>query len=376
MRKSKNCLTGVTEDFENLPIIKNIPAFNGVTDSLQTEDFLYDLKFEISKKNGLIQLKELPDLSVVYQQQTTSAVTGRLWQLHHEEFSNFLLKYKVKNIIEFGGAHGYLAQITRNKADINSWSIVDPVPSVEGDYPLVIKGFFDPKIHINPETDAVVSSHAIEHLTSPWQTISEIYQYTSKHTKFICSIPNLNVWLENCQPNSLNFEHTYLLGESHFEQLMSSFGYALIDKYYFSEHSIFYCFQKMEGLPHPCELDNRYEINLQLFEKYSSYYSLEVDKLVSKISKINYTKLYLFGAHLFSQFFISNGLCDHVKITGILDNNEDKHGKRLYGSNLICNSPNVLKALDRPLVVVKAGAYTDEISKQLLLLNPNCTIIN
>jgi hypothetical protein len=83
--------------------------------------------------------------------------------------------------------------------------------------------------------------------------------------------------------------------------------------------------------------------------------------------KINTTKqpVYLFGAHVFSQYLLSFGL-DTTHIIGLLDNDPHKHGKRLYGTELQVYAPEVLRNLDNPLVILRAGVYNVEIKSQIL----------
>ena len=91
-----------------------------------------------------------------------------------------------------------------------------------------------------------------------------------------------------------------------------------------------------------------------------------------KLDKIG-GPVYLFGAHVFAQYLIQMGL-DVTKIVSILDNDESKQGKRLYGSNLSVESPRVLEGVESPQIILKAGVYNDEIKKDILE-NINATAI-
>ncbi|ECL3285014.1 SAM-dependent methyltransferase, partial [Campylobacter jejuni] len=73
----------------------------------------------------------------------------------------------------------------------------------------------------------------------------------------------------------------------------------------------------------------------------------------------------LFGAHLFGQYLIFQGL-NTEKIINILDNNLIKQEKRLYGTKFIVKSPKILKDQDNSLVILNAGVYNDEIEKDIL----------
>ncbi|EAJ6851483.1 SAM-dependent methyltransferase, partial [Campylobacter jejuni] len=85
--------------------------------------------------------------------------------------------------------------------------------------------------------------------------------------------------------------------------------------------------------------------------------------------------VYLFGAHLFGQYLIFQGL-NAEKIINILDNNPSKQEKRLYGTKFIVKSPKILKDQDDSLVVLNAGVYNDEIEKDILEnVNKNIRIL-
>ena len=99
------------------------------------------------------------------------------------------------------------------------------------------------------------------------------------------------------------------------------------------------------------------------------------------IEELNYdmnqskSKVFLFGAHIFSQYLIEFGL-NINKINCILDNDSQKQGKRLYGSKLYVKSPKVLKEIDEPIIILKAGTYNDEIKEDILKnINPKAKFI-
>ena len=58
----------------------------------------------------------------------------------------------------------------------------------------------------------LVSSHVLEHLYSPIETLKTVIENTNTK-KIIFSIPNLHAYLNNKYVNVINFEHTYLLTE-------------------------------------------------------------------------------------------------------------------------------------------------------------------
>ena len=99
-------------------------------------------------------------------------------------------------------------------------------------------------------------------------------------------------------------------------------------------------------------------------------------KNILKINKNlnNKEKIFIFGAHIFSQMMLFNGL-NKKKIFGILDNDKKKINKYLYGTKFKIFSPNVLKQIINPCVILRAGSYNEEIKKQLFKINKGTIII-
>ena len=83
------------------------------------------------------------------------------------------------------------------------------------------------------------------------------------------------------------------------DNLLSEYGFKIIKKQYFEDHSIFYSAEKIDK---KVKVNyNNYNINKKNFSNYFGYY----EKIISKLNDILADeKYYLFGAHVFSQFLI------------------------------------------------------------------------
>ena len=114
-----------------------------------------------------------------------------------------------------------------------------------------------------------------------------------------------------------------------------------------------------------------YEENKNLFLSYVDYYKNSVSELNKCIKECvsQHKSVYVFGAHIFTQLLLNMGL-DLRNISGILDNDPNKQNKRLYGSSLVVESPAVLKDKNAA-VILKCGAYNDEIRRGILVMNQN-----
>jgi hypothetical protein len=105
-----------------------------------------------------------------------------------------------------------------------------------------------------------------------------------------------------------------------------------------------------------------------MFLDYLEFNTKIINNYNKQIKSFN-GKVFLFGAHVFSQYLLNQGI-DKTKIEGILDNSKIKQGKRLYGSSLIIFSPEILKDKKNVAVILRAGVYQDEIRKQISSINP------
>ena len=107
IHRNKDVITN-SKDMENLHTIKNFPILMNCVNTNIDDDIFTDLIWEINKKSGVIQLKTLIPLEILYKEQH-SGTTGKLWLKHHKEFSEFIHKYKPKSVLEIGGGHGILS---------------------------------------------------------------------------------------------------------------------------------------------------------------------------------------------------------------------------------------------------------------------------
>jgi hypothetical protein len=187
------------------------------------------------------------------------------------------------------------------------------------------------------------------------------------------SIPNLETMLQNKYNNCINFEHTIYFTEPYIEYFLNKYNFELVEKQYFrNDHSIFYCAKKVDNISSFILPEGLYNKNKSTFINYINHHSEDVIKINNIIDNTN-LPVYLFGAHIFSQYLISFGL-NTSKIVCILDNDIKKENKRLYGTSLISKSPKILKDVPEAIVILRAAGYNEEI-KNDILTNINSNII-
>lgn len=309
--KRVKCEITGSNDMEHLHTFKNFPVFMGCTNQDKKDDILHDMSWSISKSSGIIQLDELLPLDILYPEAHGAGIIGDLWLKHHLQFAEFISNYSPKSVIEIGGGSGILSKEYQKNNDIE-WTIVEPNPTpIDGVKAKFVKCFFDEKFKFNHEYDAILHSHVFEHIYHP--------------NIFVKHIAN-----------------------------------------FLDDHSIFYSFIKSEkSASQITRLDkNLYKKNKDLYLEYLCYHKKLVTKINKQIESSN-KDIFLFGAHVFTQYLISFGL-DVNKIKLILDNNPDKQGKRLYGTDLFVASPKVLKDNNNSSVILRSGVFNKEIKDDIL----------
>jgi SAM-dependent methyltransferase len=238
----------------------------------------------------------------------------------------------------------------------------------------IIKVFFNGDWVSNDKYDTVIHSHVFEHVHEPNVFMENLSSFMQNGSKLIFSVPNMQEMIKRKYTNRVNVEHTLLLSEPHIEFLLARHGFRLVAKEYFLEdHSIFYAAEKDSAIYHRPNLDGLYARNKKFYSEYLQYHEDLIADLNENVARYE-GDLFLFGAHVFAQYLINMGL-DTRSVISILDNDENKQGKRLYGTNLLVESPKVLKDRIKPVVILKAGVYNVEIRAEILQLINDSTVV-
>ncbi|MDP8218380.1 MAG: class I SAM-dependent methyltransferase [Candidatus Theseobacter exili] len=365
----KSILTG-QPNLERLYELKKFPVFIGCSESPQNNDLFEDMKWDICRDSGIIQLHNLIQLNIIYSGYHSEAIGG-IWSKHLEAFLCFLSEFRPNKILEIGGSNGTLALQYTKENKSAKWTIIEPNPAFKGNAEInVVSGFFGESeglITNFNDTDTIVHSHTLEHSYDPGKFIKSISSFLKIGGKSIFSVPNLYQYLKNRFINTINFEHTCFLTEPFIDYLLQRNQLKIIKKRYFEEHSVFYAVEKVNCLKIP-ELPNKHSEYKTLYLDCMLFYDEEVNRLNSLIDEFN-GDIFLFGAHVFSQFLIYKGLRSK-KIAKVIDNSKLKTGKRLYGTNLFVELPEITVGKKNIAVILKAGAYQEEVKKQLLEINP------
>lgn len=366
------CVFSDRKDLELLHCFERFPVFMGCVDHPPEADVYAKMSWWISRSTGSLQLNPLIPMKVLYSQSHGAGSVGALWHRHHSEFAKFVSEHDPGCVLEIGGGHGILAQNCLQLRPDVRWTIIEPNPTIPPDSKVrVIRQLFDAKFIIDEEVDTVVHSHLLEHIYEPLEFMAQLSRSLRQGKKHLFSVPRLQIMLERKYTNCINFEHTVFLTEPLIEYILLRNGFMVKEKRYFlDDHSIFYATVRDETATSIARLPNEYNRNRQIYMDYIQFHIDLVKGLNNKMLNQR-GDIFLFGGHVFAQYLLGFGL-DESRIQCILDNDPHKQGQRLYGSNLMVQSPKILHDVDNPVIILRAGVYNNEIKEDILnKIKPN-----
>jgi hypothetical protein len=332
-----------------------------------------DLIFTECIKCKTIQIKNLIDLEILYDKPHNHNIIGKTWIEHFQEFSYMINKFKKynDNVLEIGSPTD---KIEKNIDNYLNWILMDPNSEK---YPQTniksVNEFFSEKSKFNCKFDTIIHSHLLEHLYDPKNMLLKMSEVLTDDGNIFISIPNLHSYAFEILFLGMHFEHTYLINEINMLYLCNYCKLEIVNKQYYKKHSIFYQLKKTKQ-PHHMQLSLLNEFNLG----YKLLLLNKINEMKDMICNINIMinndnkNTYIFGCHSNTQSMLYFGL-NSENIKCILDNDSTKWNKKLYGYDLLCNSPETIKDEQNVIIICNIGSYTYEVKKQLIEIN-NCVV--
>ena len=335
-----------------------------------------NLSYGYCNKCNIIQLNELIELNVLYENGHNYQVVGDTWKQYFSQFTELLMPYiKKKNILEIGCPSG---KIANNCNDYNLWNIIDPNVKIFDNKKInSISNFFDEKSSFDFNIDVIVHSHLFEHIYDPISFLNNCYNILVENGYMIFGVPNMEYIMKNNISLffGVMFEHNIFYSVSNIIKMLEQTNFKIIDVSFYNNHSIFFKVQKTNSSGCKYTLTNNVfsTDNLNLKEQFMEnimYYDNRIKTWINYIDTKNDNKvIYIFGAS-YNTSLLLHKISNLINIKGILDNCVEKQGQYFYGYNYKILSPTILKK-ENAIVILKNGVYNEEIKKSLLELNIN-----
>ena len=355
----------------------DMPVFMGCTGSGVGSDILWNMRWGLSD-GGLLTVLNPPPIELVYPDQHLEPGVSNLWMRHHKSFADFFDEYSDSNdVLEIGAAHGMLASLIEESTPGRyNWLIIEPNPvNIENTPATIIQGWFPEALPIDVAIwPTIVSSHVLEHALDSYQFLAQCSSIQEVGDQLIISWPDMEKMAARTDLNMLNFEHLHYLPSETVINMLKSLGYEVEIAYEFEGHSIFLSARKKSSASNIEPFKNSQDESLI---DLAGRYKQTLNETVASFNEMSCDwsgEIWLFGAHIFSQFLISAGL-DTSRISGLLDNAPSKIGQRLYGTDLYVTSPLELTHKSNQLILLAAALYEKEIIQQFETLGLSDSII-
>jgi len=209
----------------------------------------------------------------------------------------------------------------------------------------------------------IILSHVFEHLYKPRQFIENIKK-ANVSTVFI-SIPDFDKLLKNESLQLIHSQHTYFVGIQHIQYLFSLYNYRCVVHHKLNTgflSNMFKFVRDLQYLEQPIP-----------FTYTALYKQIYVDK-INTISAIEIpVNSYIIPSGIYGQYFYYF-LKNKDNIIGFLDNNSQRHNKRLYGTNKLVYSP--ITIVTNATIIVCDCPYKEEIIAQLHAIHPSVRLIH
>jgi 2-polyprenyl-3-methyl-5-hydroxy-6-metoxy-1,4-benzoquinol methylase len=355
--------------------IAAVPVHMGCTDRPPADDVFCDQRWATCARCGSVQLSALAPLDLVYQSQHNAAVGG-VWARHHTALADFVAVRAPRTVVEVGGSSGALAREYAAAHDVASWTVVEPNPTFTPQPPIhLITAYVEEAGEVVAEADAVVHSHLLEHLYEPRAFLRGLREQLRADARMLLSVPNLPALLDQSGANALNFEHTYFFDEALLSWMLRDAGFTVEEPARFEQHSLFLA-ARPDAEPGAAGPPPDATGGARAFARFVAAARADAEALAARAEAFD-GPVYLFGAHVFSQFLIGCGFPSD-RAVAVLDNDPHKQGRRLYGTPLAVAALAVLAEVNPPTpsaaVIVRATHYTAEITEQLRTLAPQVEI--
>lgn len=349
--------------------IADVPVHMGCTAQPPEDDAVAAQRWATCARCGCVQLAGLAPLDLVYQSQHNGAVGG-VWARHHAALAAFVGERAPRRVVEIGGGAGGLARRYVDAVGargLDAWTVVEPNPAFDPVPPIeLVEAYVEDAGDVVGAADAIVHSHVLEHIYEPRAFLATIRAQARAGTTMLVSVPHLAGLLAQAGSNALNFEHTYFFDLELMSWMLRDAGFSLVDESRFEQHSYF-LEARPDAAPGQAGPPPDATDGARAFTDFVASARADAEALTARAAAYD-GPVYLFGAHVFSQFLVGCGF-PAARATAVLDNDPAKHGLRLYGTPLTVAPPSALPA--EGAVIVRATHYSDEISAQLRELAPH-----
>lgn len=339
--------------------------------SAEFSELRYPFQIGICKNCGLIQQMVIPDPNILYSITSHEGVWA-IWEWHYDHASDFILRHlpnsSNNSVLEIWGWSWKIIDKLACSDKIKDLCVVDFKYRGNEYWILDIRNglFEDVELSdLNWKVQLIYSSHVFEHITDFWAHLRKCAELLSNNGRVLILLPNFEFWIKNNFLNAFVQEHNIYPTVRDISVILAKYGFKVEEVEEYSNHSV-YLSAVLADTPTVEVSDSISQNERMLKDFYDNLLSI-YDRAWNALSGTDY---YLFGAHIFSQLLLFSGRLNMDRCLWIFDNAKFKQGKMLYWTRISVLDPVTISELPHwSVIMVNAGAYTDEIKAQIKSLN-------
>jgi hypothetical protein len=316
----------------------------------------------ICSKCNTVQLKYLGDLNEIYRINHADS-TGKTMQELHQQTRNMIIRNKnnIDNILEIGSSVGVLADLILDKMDINYYIIEPSYKGTTNKNKHIIPNFYENIDDTNIPANTLIISHVFEHFYNPVEILEKISK-NQNIKNFYLIWPNLEYYMENNILHVLNTEHTYYIDNNFLVNLLSSFGFQLIEREDYKGHSVLFYFQRQNN--QDCVDITLSKNSLSSLDLFYSKINSTIKTWNNCITKNSKKRIFIWPASIHCIYLFQFGLSTNIH--GCLDNSQNKINKYLYGYNIpIYNFRDILNENSPDVIIlINGGIFNKDIEEE------------
>lgn len=322
---------------------------------MKSELMFIPYNISICSKCNTVQNKYLGDLNEVYKYNHADSTGSTMINLH-KLTCNILMKYKdeIHNIIEIGSARGVLADILLEKYN-TKYYVIEPNFFGNIKNKIIINDFYENVNDMLIDANTIIISHVFEHFYKPREILDKIFN-NKNIINFFLVFPDLEYYINNNILHVLNTEHTYYIDNDFLIDLLDMYGFKLMTKEYYKNHSVIFYFKRYRYTCNEITFTNK---NYSVEKYYNNIF--DKIKMYNNILENNKdNKIFIFPASIHTLFLFQFGLKEEL-LSGFIDNSILKIGNKMYGTNLIVHDFNEIIKQKDIILLLNGGIFNNEI---------------
>ena len=321
-----------------------------------------------------IQNRYLGNLDLVYKYGHNEG-TGKIYNEMHNNLSKIIIENNnIKNILEVGCSVAILSDLILKNTEEIFYTIIEPNLNIRNDKRRKIYSEYIENIDnkIIDSNDTLILSHVLEHFYEPIKILDKLFIKTNIKY-FYLAWPDLDHYINNNIVNILTVEHIFYISTNYLEKIIESYGFKLILKNNFKNHTIFYFFERKEVVTNK-KLDYKDSNNENLLNNYTENINMNLSKINQIINRNNDRDIYLWPCSTHNITMLIYNKINMDRIAGFLDNSPNKINKKVIQFNKGCFSFDQID-FSKSLVILNGGPFNEELIIYCKKTNLKCILL-